>query len=132
MTTTEYVDTAQVRQSSAGTSRLRLKPARSTRLADALPSLLEAFARHSGVIDRFRDHQSDWSPATSSLEYQGGAMSLDPSDTYTAMTTTASADDVSTPDQLLGHTERRAKDRRNALIALQRWESEGGALRGPR
>ncbi len=56
----------------------------------------------------------------------------DASEAYTAMTTAASAGDSSTPDELLGHTERRAKDRRHALIALQRWESDGGALRDPR
>lgn len=174
MTTTEDVDAAQAGRSTAETLRLRLKPARrtcgylrgawwprSTRLADELPALLEAFSQRVGEIDRVRYHQNDWSPATPSLEHQGGEVILDPStessnvisvfgerfgrlrlllvppytdasEAYTAMTTAASAGDSSTPDELLGHTERRAKDRRHALIALQRWESDGGALRDPR
>jgi hypothetical protein len=37
-------------------------------------------------------------------------------------------DDVSTPDELLGIRPGEAEDRRLALLAQQRWESEGGAL----
>ncbi|MDX1887342.1 hypothetical protein [Mycolicibacterium sp. 120270] len=37
------------------------------------------------------------------------------------------ADDASTPGQLLGLT-RRADDRRLSPIALERWESDGGAV----
>jgi len=36
---------------------------------------------------------------------------------------------VSTPDELLGIGPQQAQDRRLALLAQQRWESEGGALR---
>ncbi len=53
----------------------------------------------------------------------------DATDAYAAMTTAASAGDTSTPDQLLAVSEHSATDRLAAL-SLQRWESEGGALRG--
>lgn len=178
MTLTPCADAAHVRRPATHKARLRLKPTskrarpvrchvqgawwpHSTLLADELPSLLEAFARRVGVIDRVAYHQSDWSPAISSLEHQGGDVTFDPgaespdvvsvfgepfgrlrlllvspyadpSDAYTAMTTAASPGDASTPDQLLGHSARRAEDRRNALIALQRWESDGGAVCGAR
>jgi hypothetical protein len=39
-------------------------------------------------------------------------------------------DNVSTPDELLGIGPQQAQDRRLAQLAHQRWESEGGALRG--
>jgi hypothetical protein len=43
--------------------------------------------------------------------------------------TASKPDDVSTPDELLGIGPREAQDRRLAVLAQQRWESEGGALR---
>jgi hypothetical protein len=43
--------------------------------------------------------------------------------------TASKPDDVSTPDELLGIGPQQAQDRRLALLAQQRWESEGGALR---
>jgi len=49
-----------------------------------------------------------------------------------AMTTAASVGDASAPDELLTISERNAEDRRRALIALHRWECEGGALLAPR
>jgi hypothetical protein len=48
---------------------------------------------------------------------------------YTAVMTAAKPDDVSNPDELLGIGPRAAQDRRQALMAHQRWESEVGALR---
>jgi hypothetical protein len=125
---------------------------RSTRLADELHALLEEFAQRLGEIDRVHYHHTDWSPATPVLKHQGGEVILDPSaespnvitlfgerfgrlplllvppytdasQAYAAMTTAASAGDESTPGQLLGHTERRAEDRRQALTASQRWAS---------
>jgi len=39
------------------------------------------------------------------------------------------SDDLSSPDELLGIGRREAQDRRLALMAHQRWESDGGALR---
>jgi hypothetical protein len=52
-----------------------------------------------------------------------------PTRAYTVMMTASSPDDVSTPDELLGIGPREAQDRRFALLAQRRWESEGGALR---
>ena len=52
----------------------------------------------------------------------------DPSRAYMTVMTASNPDDVSTPDELLGIGPREAKDRRLALLAQQRWESEGGAL----
>jgi hypothetical protein len=43
--------------------------------------------------------------------------------------TASTPDNVSSPDELLGIGRREAQDRRRALMAHQRWESEGGALR---
>lgn len=132
---------------------------RSMRLAAELPGLLGALSLRFGPIDRVRYHQTDWSPTPPSVDHHGGDVILDASqdvpnvitvfgkrvgklalllvppyteasDAYTAMTTAASAGNVSTPDRLLGISERSAKDRHQALIALNRWESEGGAPRG--
>jgi hypothetical protein len=132
---------------------------RSMRLADEVPALLAALSRRFGIVDRVRYHQSDWSPTPPSINHQDSDVILDASqdlpnvitvfvrqfgrlalllvpphtdasDAYTAMTTAASVDDVSTPEQLLGISRRSTKDRHHALIALHRWESEGGALRG--
>ncbi|MEB3979729.1 DUF5994 family protein [Mycobacterium sp. 663a-19] len=129
----------------------------STRLSAELPSLLAALSLRFGVIDRVRYHQSDWSSAPSSLKHLGGDVILDasqdspnvitvfgkkfgkldllvvppytrPSEAYTAMATAVSVDDASTPDQLLGINEHSAKNRDHARMALQRWESDGGAL----
>ena len=52
-----------------------------------------------------------------------------PTRAYTAVMTASKPDDVSSPDELLGIGPREAQDRRLALMAHQRWESEGGALR---
>jgi hypothetical protein len=51
----------------------------------------------------------------------------EPAHAYNVVTTAASVDDASTPDQLLGIT-RRPDDRLLSPIALERWESDGGAL----
>ena len=45
------------------------------------------------------------------------------------MMTASKPDNASTPDELLGIGPREAQDRRLAVLAHQRWESEGGALR---
>jgi hypothetical protein len=47
---------------------------------------------------------------------------------YTAVMTASKRGNVSTPDELLGIGQREARDRRLALMAQQRWESEAGAL----
>jgi hypothetical protein len=51
---------------------------------------------------------------------------------YSAVMTAASPNNHSTPDDLLGIGAKEATDRRQALIAQQRWESDGGAVRRPR
>jgi hypothetical protein len=52
-----------------------------------------------------------------------------PTRAYTAVMTAAKPDDASTTDELLGIGKQAAEDRRFALMAHQRWESDGGALR---
>ncbi len=133
---------------------------RSTRLAAELLPLLEALSLRFGVIDRVRYHQTGWSPTPPSIKHQDddvildataessnvitlfgkqfGKLALlvippytDATDAHTAMTTAASVGDASTPGQLLALSQRSAKDYHHALIALHRWESEGGALRAP-
>jgi hypothetical protein len=52
----------------------------------------------------------------------------DPTHAYNVVTTAASANDSSTPDPPLGNGMRGATDPPLAPIALQRWESDGGAV----
>ena len=52
----------------------------------------------------------------------------DPTHAHNVVMTAASANDSSTPDQLLGSGMQGATDPPHAPIALQRWESDGGAL----
>lgn len=130
---------------------------RSTSLAAELPPLLEALSLRFGAIDRVRCHQNDWLAMQPDIKHRVdgvvfdagadspnvitvfgtrfGKLSLlvippctDTIQARAAMTTAASVDDSSTPDQLLGLDDYGAKGRRHAVIALQRWESEGGAL----
>ncbi len=100
-----------------------------------------------GSIDQVLYHQSDWSPTPSRIKHRDGVTllgaqlgkvallveppSTDASDAYTAMTTAASVADASTPDELLTINECSAEDPHRALIALHRWECEGGALLAP-
>src|SRR5574337_975333 len=130
---------------------------RSTVLASELPSLLRALAPRFGVIDRVHYHQPSWSLTPPSITYRNVDVMLDAgpelpnvitvfgkqfgklallvippytgsTESHTAMATAARAYDASTPDQRLGLSERDTRDRRQARIALQRWESEGAAL----
>jgi hypothetical protein len=109
-----------------------------------------------GSIDSVLYHESDWSAAPLTIKHQGDQVILsahqewpnvvavfgprfgrldllvvppytEPTRAYNMVTTAASVNDASTPDQLLGIT-RRGDDRLLAPIALQRWESDGGAL----
>jgi Family of unknown function (DUF5994) len=129
---------------------------RSTELASELPSLLAALSLRLGSIDSVRYHESNWSPAPLSIKHQGdrvivsahqewpnvvsvfgprfGRLELlvvppytEPTHAYNVVMTAASVNDASTPDQLLGIT-RRADDRLLSPIALERWESDGGAV----
>jgi hypothetical protein len=52
----------------------------------------------------------------------------DPTHAHNVVMTAASANDSSTPDQPLGNGMRGATDPSHAPIALQRWESDGGAV----
>lgn len=53
----------------------------------------------------------------------------DPIHAHNVVTTADSANDSSTPDRLLGIAVQTATDCPRAPIALQRWESDGGAVR---
>ena len=126
-------------------------------LTDELPALLAALSLRFGPIERVGFHESDWLPAPRSIEHRGAEVTLeggrgssnvisvvgerfgrltllvvpphaDAVDAYAALTTAASANDASTPDQLLGINAGRAENARRRVIAVQRWESEGGAL----
>jgi hypothetical protein len=129
---------------------------RSTLLTGELPPLLAALSLRFGGIDRVQYHESDWSPEPQHIErgadivfdssqdspnvisvcgQQFGKLTLlvippytDATHAYNAVITAASALDSSTPDQLLGIGMLRATDRQPAPIALQRWESDGGAV----
>ncbi|MBY0290710.1 MAG: hypothetical protein K2X52_26740 [Mycobacteriaceae bacterium] len=129
---------------------------RSTDLGSELPSLLTALSLRFGTIDSLLYHGSNWSPAPLNIEHRGeqvllsahqewpnvisllgprfGRLDLlvvppytEPTCAYSVVTTAASVNDVSTPDQLLGIT-RRGDDRLLSPIALERWEADGGAL----
>ena len=52
----------------------------------------------------------------------------DPAHAYNVVMTAGSANDSSTPDQPPGHGLHGATDASQAPIALQRWESDGGAV----
>jgi len=56
-------------------------------------------------------------------------MTADQVRTHAAVPSVASPEGVSTVDERLSMGPRQAEDRRSALIAQQRWESDGGALR---
>jgi len=106
-------------------------------------------------------HESDWSSAPLSIKHQGDQVILgahqewpnvvslfgprfgrldllvvpphtESTHAYNAVTTAASVNDASTPDELLGIGTRRAGDPLLSPVALQRWESDGGAVPAPR
>jgi hypothetical protein len=132
---------------------------RSTQLTAELPLLLEALSSRLGTIDRVVFDENVWAPAPLHLGFRGSDVILDsspdqsintislirdhvgrlvllvvppytnPTRAYAAVMTAAKPDDVSTTDELLGIAKQAAEDRRFALMAHQRWESDGGALR---
>ncbi len=55
----------------------------------------------------------------------------DPTRASTTVIAAANPDNVSTADELLGIGAQESEDRRLALLAHERWESDGGALRRP-
>lgn len=131
----------------------------STDLARELPALLRALSLRLGGVDRVIYDENSWTSAPLPIEVSGHSVILDgsgdqstntlsvigdqfgkvsllvgppytnPTRAYTTVMTAAKPDDASTPDELLGIGPHEARDRRMALIAHQRWESEGGALR---
>ena len=134
---------------------------RSTELTSELPSLLAALSLRLCSIDSVLSPESDWSPAPLSIKHQGDQVILsahqewpnvvsvfgqrfgrldllvvppytEPTHAYNVVMTAASVNDASTPDQLLGIGTRRADDRLLSPVALQRWESDGGAVPPPR
>jgi hypothetical protein len=132
---------------------------RTDQLHTELPLLLAALAPRMGYADRVIYDETSWAPATLRMAFRGRSILLEGSSTtstnvvsligdgfgrlvllvvppytnptraYTAVMTASKPDDVSTPDELLGIGPQQAQDRRLALLAQQRWESEGGALR---
>jgi hypothetical protein len=132
---------------------------RSDQLYAELPLLLTALSSRVGSVDRVIYDETMWAPASSRMEFRGRSIILEGSTTtstntlsvigagfgrlvllivppytnptraYTAVMTASKRDDLSSPDELLGIGPREAQDRRLALMAHQRWESEGGALR---
>ena len=132
---------------------------RSTQLTTELPLLLAALSSRLGPFDRVVYDENVWAPAPLHLGFRGSDVILDsspdqsintislirehagrlvllvvpsyisPTRAYTAVMTAAKPDDASTTDELLGIGKQAAEDRRFALMAHQRWESDGGALR---
>jgi Family of unknown function (DUF5994) len=129
---------------------------RATDLGSELPALLAALSLRVGPIDSVLYHENDWSPAPLSIKHQGdhvivsghqewanvislfgprfGGLDLlvvppytEATHAYNIVTTAASVNDASTPEQLLGNT-RRGDDRLLSPTALGRWEADGGAL----
>jgi hypothetical protein len=130
---------------------------RSAELGSELPALLAALSLRVGSIDSVLYHENDWSRAPLGIKHQGdqvvisahqewpnvislfgprfGRLDLlvvppytEPTHAYNVVSKAASANDASTPDQLLGITTRRSDDRPLSPIALQRWEADGGAI----
>ena len=132
---------------------------RSDQLHTELPPLLAALSPRVGSVDRIIYDENSWAPASLRTEFRGLSVILEgshnkstnvvsvigdgfgrlvllvvppytnPIRAYRAVMTASRSDDVSSPDELLGIGPREAQDRRQALMAHQRWESEGGALR---
>lgn len=133
LATPENIADASPRRPAIGNLRLQLKPAhrscgfvqgawwpRSNELTSELPSLLAALSLRVGSIDSVLYHESDWSPAPLSLKHQAGQVIL------------AANQEWPSVDQLLGIGTRRAGDPLPSPVALQRWESDGGATPAPR
>jgi Family of unknown function (DUF5994) len=132
---------------------------RSTQLATELRDLLDVLVSRSGPIDRVIYDETFWASTPLRIEVRGHSVILEasrdqsintlsvigkqfgklvllvvppyttPARAYTAVMTASKLEDCSSADELLGISAREADDRRLALIAQQRWESEGGALR---
>ncbi|OBG18604.1 hypothetical protein A5765_03935 [Mycolicibacterium celeriflavum] len=132
---------------------------RTDQLHTELPHLLAALSPQIGLVDRVIFDGTSWASASMHIEVGGRSIILEraghssantlsmigeafgalvllvvpptanPAHAYTAVMTASTLGNVSTPDELLGIGPQHAQDRRLALLAHQRWESEGGALR---
>jgi hypothetical protein len=132
---------------------------RSDQLFIQLPPLLAALAPRVGSVERVIYDETRWAPQALRMEFRGRSIILEGSSTtstntlsvigkgfgrlvllivppytnptraYTAVMMASKSDDLSSPDELLGIGRREAQDRRLALMAQERWESDGGALR---
>jgi uncharacterized protein DUF5994 len=129
---------------------------RTTELGSELPTLLAALSLRVGSIDSVLYHENDWSPAPLGIKHEGDQVLLsthqewpnvislfgprfgrldllvvppytEPTRAYNVVTTAASVNDASTPDELLG-IRRHTEDRLLSPIALERWEADGGAV----
>ncbi|HZQ33916.1 MAG TPA: DUF5994 family protein [Mycobacterium sp.] len=131
----------------------------STELMSELPALLAALWPRVGRIDRVIYDENSWATTSLRIEFRAHSVILDGSGdqsantlsvigpqfgtsdllvvppytdsarAYAAVVAAADPDDVSTPDDLLGIASPEVENRRLTLMAHQRWESEGGALR---
>jgi hypothetical protein len=131
---------------------------RTDQLHTELPPLLAALSLRVGAVDRIVYDETAWAPTSLRLEFRNRSVVLEGSrDTstntlsvigegserlvllvvppytnstraYAAVMRASEPDNFSTPDELLGIGQREAHDRRLALLAHQRWESDGGAL----
>lgn len=135
---------------------------RSTQLATELPGLLVELTLRLGHVERVVYDETLWVSTPLRIEVGGHSVRLEasggeslnvlsvigrqfgtlvllvvppyakPAFAYTAVMTAADPADRSTADGLLGIDDHAAEERRQALLAQQRWETEGGALRRPR
>jgi hypothetical protein len=131
---------------------------RSTQLATELRELLDVLGSRSGRIERVIYDENLWASTPMRIEAGGHSVILEasrdqsintlsvigkqfgklvllvvppytkPARAYTAVMTASNPEDCSSADELLGISAREADDRRLALIAQHRWETEGGAL----
>jgi hypothetical protein len=131
---------------------------RSTQLFIELRTLLAALYQRLGRIDRVIYDETNWAPASLRMEFRGHSVILDGSNVQSTNTVSvigelgrlvllvippytdharahasvmkaASPDDVSAADGPLGIGPLEAEARRNALLAHQRRQSDGRALR---
>lgn len=131
---------------------------RTDQLSKELVHLIAAVEPRVGSVDRVVYDENTWAPESLRLEFKARSIILEgsgdssthtvsvygdrgrmvllvvppytsPTRAYTTVMTASKPDDVSTPDELLGIGPKEAQDRRFALMAHQRWESEGGAPR---
>nr|WP_286201647.1 DUF5994 family protein [Mycobacterium gallinarum] len=128
---------------------------RTDQLLTELPPLLTALTRRLGQIDHVIFDETYWTPASLRMEVMGRSILLEgsaqsstntltvigegfgklvllvvppytkPARAYAAVMTASKPDDVSSPDELLGIGPREAQGRRRAVLARQRWQSEG-------